>query len=54
MSKKKEQVVEYTIRMLKSESDKLVQLSEAKGEDNELVYLEEHVRSWIKRSKVKS
>ncbi len=35
--------VEYTIRMNKKTSDKLVGMSEASGEDNELVYLEEMV-----------
>ena len=33
--------VEYTIRLDKEASDKLVRMSEASGEDNELVYLEE-------------
>ena len=37
------QIVEYTIRMDKEASDKLVEMSEASGEDNELVYLEEIV-----------
>ena len=37
------QIVEYTIRMDKETSDKLVEMSEASGEDNELVYLEEMV-----------
>ena len=37
------QIVEYTIRMDKETSDKLVRMSEADGEDNELVYLEEMV-----------
>lgn len=37
------QIVEYTIRMDKETSDKLVRMSEAVGQDNELVYLEEMV-----------
>ena len=35
--------VEYTIRLDKETSDTLVRMSEASGEDNELVYLEEMV-----------
>ena len=33
--------IEYVIRLDTSTSDKLVRMSEASGEDNELVYLEE-------------
>jgi hypothetical protein len=45
--KKKDQVVEYTIRMDKAHSDELVKMAEADGEDNELVYLENMVVSVI-------
>jgi len=44
------QTVEYTIRMDKKTSDRLVEMSEATGEDNELVYLEKMVIDAIKNN----
>jgi len=40
-------MIEYIVILTKEQSEKLVKLSEAAGEDNELVWLDNKIEEWL-------
>jgi len=41
-------MIEYVVTLSKEQSEKLCELSEAAGEDNELVWLDKKIEEWLR------